>query len=181
MCIIKKIHFCVWKQVKSTLEFSLIWLWKHSCRHYSRLTSTLVAIQDSDWLFSKYFSSSPSFRKLSPDHISPAKPETNHTWSLLDATKWHICRIRWHLDFTKEESWHEKQIWSGLNIPKQVCSSASYPTATKHWTPCRILMVGMWKRWCTATDERRGGVNKMERRWNLEITIVRPNTGHTHL
>lgn len=29
--------------------------------------------------------------------------------------------------------------------------------------------------------EEEGEVNKMERRWDLEITLVRPITGHTHL
>lgn len=83
-----------------------------------------------------------------------------------------ISLLSFKLFFFFEELYIKLPFWSGSNLLKLACSSASYPTATRHWNPCRIWMAGMWRRWSTATDEK--GVNKMEE------MIIGNYTGETH-
>lgn len=182
---------CVWKRVKSKLESSLIRLW-HTRRHIRR-TSIPVVIQDCKIGASVNASAAVPF--------SENKLQIKSDWSLhktrsnlntyLTAAHYKQCnQVLLYLFFGGYGGWWlysiKLAIWSGFNLLKLACSSASYPTATRHWNPCRILMAGMWKRCGTAKDEEGsmygGWVKKMERRWDFgNYTCETRHGAHTPL
>lgn len=165
---------CVWKPVKSKLESSLIW---HTSAHQDNFNTS-----DDTGLYvgaSVKVGSSSNFRKCNS--------RSKWTWHFINTAKLEMLLLQFctrQNNITSRQSfniffWETKILpfWSGSNLLKLACSSALYPTATRHSNPCRILMAWTWKR--TATGEKKA--NKMERRWQLEITLETHHGAHASL